>query len=109
MVKKSLKKYLGKAKTVKTERELTEIVKIIAKTLYSESDRGCVIAGASVLDDLLEVLLRSKFKTKKHVIENAVNPLFNVMAPLSTGTLEEYNNQINSDCQNRFASLRDFW
>ena len=48
----------------------------ILDELLNESDRGCILVGASVLDTFLEDLIKIKFSTKPHVRKHAVNPLF---------------------------------
>ncbi len=52
--------------------------------LLEESDRGCVLVGASILNEDLEILLRKKFSSEKKVVKDSVNSLFFVMGPLAS-------------------------
>ena len=52
--------------------------------LFSESDRGCILIGASALDDVLSSLLQKHLGRNNHVIKNAMEPLFAGMGPLSS-------------------------
>ncbi|WP_459950065.1 MltR family transcriptional regulator [Denitratisoma sp. agr-D3] len=52
--------------------------------MHSESDRGCILVGASVMDDLLLALIRKFLSRDSHVKKHAVEPLFVGMGPLST-------------------------
>lgn len=52
--------------------------------MFSESDRGCILIGASVLDDILSSLLQKHLGRNSHVIKNAMEPLFAGMGPLSS-------------------------
>jgi DNA-binding MltR family transcriptional regulator len=52
--------------------------------LEAESDRGCILVGASALEVYLEELLRTSFVADAHVAKHAVEPLFQTMGPLST-------------------------
>lgn len=56
----------------------------IIEELEGESDRGCVLVGASVLSDFLEGLLRAALTTDSHAVKQAVAPLFGAMGPLAT-------------------------
>jgi len=49
-----------------------------------ESDRGCILIGCQILDVALEHKLRSHLSRRRHVVANAVNPLFRSMGPLSS-------------------------
>ncbi len=64
-----------------TERDL-EIAKMLLE--QQESDRGCVIFSASLLDDDLETLLRAHCLKDANVAKKVVDPLFHVYAPFST-------------------------
>lgn len=65
-----------------TPKEVTDIGKMIAE--QQESDRGCVIFGAALLEDKLELLLRSYCRQDPQIIKQVVAPLFQGYAPLST-------------------------
>lgn len=52
--------------------------------MFSESDRGCILIGASVLDDVLSSLLQKHLGRTDHVNKSAMEPLFAGMGPLST-------------------------
>lgn len=52
--------------------------------MFSESDRGCILIGASALDDVLSSLLQKHLGRNNHVIKNAMEPLFAGMGPLSS-------------------------
>jgi DNA-binding MltR family transcriptional regulator len=58
--------------------------KAVAETLLKESDRGCVIFSASLLDEGLENLIRACCHADAPSIKSSVNPLFQTYAPLST-------------------------
>jgi mannitol operon repressor len=45
-------------------------------SIKGESDRGCVLVGASFLDEALELLLRSRMSTNPAVIKKSIDPLF---------------------------------
>jgi len=49
-----------------------------------ESDRGCVIFCAAMLEDELESLLRANCLKAANVVKKVVDPLFQGYAPLST-------------------------
>ncbi len=57
---------------------------LIAQTLMQESDRGCAIFGAAILNDELENLLRACCRTDLPSVKNHIDPLFRTYAPLST-------------------------
>ncbi len=52
--------------------------------MFNESDRGCILIGASVLDDVLCDLLKKKLGRSDHIIKQAMEPLFSGMGPLSS-------------------------
>jgi DNA-binding MltR family transcriptional regulator len=54
------------------------------KEIRLESDRGCILVGASVLDELCAQLIKERFAANEHVIKNALDPLFATMGPLSS-------------------------
>jgi DNA-binding MltR family transcriptional regulator len=56
----------------------------IIEELTTESDRGCILVGASVLSHFLEEILRTALVTNSHAMKHAVAPLFGSMGPLST-------------------------
>jgi DNA-binding MltR family transcriptional regulator len=59
-------------------------VEKVTEAMQQESDRGCVIFGAAILEDDLEGLLREFFRKDKDSVTQVVNPLFRTYAPLST-------------------------
>jgi DNA-binding MltR family transcriptional regulator len=63
----------------------SEYVKIFSEQMLTqESDRGCALVAAAILDNILEKILREQFSSRKKAIKNSVNPLFLVMGPLSS-------------------------
>ncbi|MBN8417682.1 MAG: hypothetical protein J0L73_02055 [Verrucomicrobia bacterium] len=52
--------------------------------LFVESDRGCILTAASVLQDLLATLIKKKLTPNEHARKHAADLLFGGMAPLST-------------------------
>ena len=52
--------------------------------MHSESDRGCILVGASVLEESLKDVLEITFSQDAHVVKHAVVPLFGSLGPLST-------------------------
>lgn len=52
--------------------------------MFLESDRGCILIGASVLDDGLSGLLRKHLGRTEHISKSAMEPLFASMGPLSS-------------------------
>jgi len=57
---------------------------LISQILMMESDRGSAIFAAALMDEALEVLLRSFFRDDPASVKSAVDPLFATYAPLST-------------------------
>lgn len=57
---------------------------VVARTLLQESDRGCAIFGAAILEGDLEVLLRTFCRNDEASIKQVVDPLFQTYAPLAT-------------------------
>ena len=58
---------------------------ILSDVLNTESDRGCVLVGASILDNMLEkVIKHNLFLGATGARKEAVNSLFEVNGPLST-------------------------
>lgn len=58
---------------------------LLMKTLFQESDRGCVLVGAAYLDDELELMLRTNFSNDEKTIKKTINLLFKGgNAPLSS-------------------------
>ena len=56
----------------------------ILEGLATESDRGCILVGASALDGLLEEVLRTALIASSHAVKYAVAPLFEPMGPMAT-------------------------
>ena len=54
------------------------------EALGKESDRGCVLVGAAVLDEALEQLLRAQMPMEKRLIKEIVDPLFKHPGPFSS-------------------------
>jgi DNA-binding MltR family transcriptional regulator len=52
--------------------------------MSAESDRGCILVGASVLEEMLDELLKKTLSIHHHSKKHAVEPLFGVIGPLST-------------------------
>jgi DNA-binding MltR family transcriptional regulator len=52
--------------------------------LHEESDRGCVLVVAAILDKYLEVLLRAEFSQDATVVKRVINPLFKGQGPLAS-------------------------
>jgi DNA-binding MltR family transcriptional regulator len=66
------------------EQEAENRRPIVHQMLMTESDRGCVIFGAAILDDCLEALLRAVFRQDEATVKNVINPLFEGYAPLAS-------------------------
>jgi DNA-binding MltR family transcriptional regulator len=66
----------------KSEVQNREIAMMLME--QQESDRGCVIFGASMLEDELESLLRECCRTDMGTVKKVVDPLFRGYAPFST-------------------------
>jgi DNA-binding MltR family transcriptional regulator len=66
------------------ENERIERQESVLKALCEESDRGSVLVGAAILDDCIEVLIRTYLSSKPHVIKNAILPLFQNLGPMSS-------------------------
>lgn len=52
--------------------------------MFAESDRGCILIGASVLDDVLCAALKKRLGRTEHASKQAMEPLFAGMGPLSS-------------------------
>jgi DNA-binding MltR family transcriptional regulator len=52
--------------------------------ITTESDRGCILIGASAVDDVLQTALRARLSMDHHIARHAVEPMFAGMGPLST-------------------------
>lgn len=52
--------------------------------LDKESDRGCVLVAAAILDNYLEMLLRARFSQDATVVKRIINPLFKGQGPLAS-------------------------
>src|SRR6266852_3218445 len=66
----------------KSEVQNSEIAMMLME--QQESDRGCVIFGAAMLEDELESLLRGCCRTDMGTVKKVVDPLFRGYAPFST-------------------------
>lgn len=52
--------------------------------LDKESDRGCVLVAAAILDKYIETLLRAEFSQDATVVKRVINPLFKGQGPLTS-------------------------
>lgn len=75
---------MAKRKFIESEDELDKKSTEVATTLLQESDRGCVLVGAALIDEVLEVLLRSKLESEPIIVKEVVDPLFRRNGPLSS-------------------------
>ena len=66
------------------DEQLPQKFEILRDNLLEESDRGCVLIAAAYLDDALESLLRTYFSQDAACVKNAVDPMFDGLAPLSS-------------------------
>ena len=66
------------------EHEDPKSFDLLVNGWISESDRGCVLIAAAYLDELLERLLRAQFPDDNNCVKKAVDPLFQIMGPLSS-------------------------
>jgi DNA-binding MltR family transcriptional regulator len=57
--------------------------------LVQESDRGCVLVAAALIDDALERLLRAQFSRDGAIIAEVIDPLFRDLGGLSSTALKE--------------------
>lgn len=57
---------------------------VVAETLMQESDRGCAIFSAAILEGDLEALLRAFCRKDDLSIKKVVDPLFRTYAPFAT-------------------------
>ena len=67
-----------------TKEDVEAIGERYYKSLNSESDRGCVLVAAALIDESLETLLRSKFIQDGRAVKLCVKPMFENMGPLSS-------------------------
>jgi DNA-binding MltR family transcriptional regulator len=84
--KKSLADFLDDKESRAFSKGTDERTEEVLKLLFDqqESDRGCVMFGASILDDDLKALLRACCLDAGVVAKKVVDPLFNVYAPFSS-------------------------
>jgi DNA-binding MltR family transcriptional regulator len=78
---------LKKLRELRQELATTGFVtrgRALTETLSKESDCGCAIIGASLLEDRLEALLRAICCSDEESIKQAVDPLFESYAPFAT-------------------------
>lgn len=59
-------------------------VSALSKSLANESDRGCVIIGATLLEDQLEALLRAYCLSDPESVKQDIDPLFDSYSPFAT-------------------------
>ena len=67
---------------IKSVNEFFETRTKVWDLLYEESDRGCVLVSASILDDTLEILLNQILKKK--LANNKIKNITNFTGPLGT-------------------------
>lgn len=67
-----------------TDEESRQRFEELFTEMFSESDRGCILIGASVLDETLGLYLRSRLERNDHVAKHAAEALFSGMGPLSS-------------------------
>jgi DNA-binding MltR family transcriptional regulator len=65
-----------------TSEQNREIARMLLH--QQESDRGCLIFGAALLEDELELVLRAHCRKEPKIIKKVVAPLFRGYAPFST-------------------------
>lgn len=68
---------------IKSVNEFFETKTKVWDLLYEESDRGCVLVSASILDDTLDILLKQILKRKK-LSNNKIKDITNFTGPLGT-------------------------
>lgn len=66
------------------ERKPPESFQSLIDGWIKESDRGCVLIAAAYLENVLETLLRRYFSGDTNCVKKAVEPLFQIMGPLSS-------------------------
>ncbi|SFN67319.1 MltR family transcriptional regulator [Nitrosospira briensis] len=64
-----------------TDEELRKRLLVFLETIDKESDRGCVLVSAAIIDECLEILLRSQLSQKEPKV---LNSLFSGQGPLSS-------------------------
>lgn len=64
-----------------TDEELRKRLHSFLETIDKESDRGCVLVSAAIIDECLEILLRSQLSQKEPKV---LNSLFSGQGPLSS-------------------------
>jgi hypothetical protein len=69
---------LARKKLPRTEEELRKRQQIFFETIDKESDRGCVLVSAAIVDECLEILLRSQLSQNEPQI---LNSLFSGQGP----------------------------
>jgi len=68
---------------IENQEETRRFEQLFAE-MFDESDRGCILIGASVLDDVLCELLKKRLTKSDHIAKHAMEPLFSGMGPLSS-------------------------
>jgi DNA-binding MltR family transcriptional regulator len=72
---------LARKKLPFTDEELRKRQQVFFETIDKESDRGCVLVSAALIDECLEILLRSQLSRNELPI---LNSLFSGQGPLSS-------------------------
>lgn len=62
----------------------------ITKSLFQESDRGCIVIGVALLDEMLIKNLKGVFRTDPGIQKKVVQPLFE-----ANGFLNSFSHRIN--------------
>jgi DNA-binding MltR family transcriptional regulator len=75
---------MAKKRLPETDEELDRRRDQFFESFEKESDRGCVLVVASVLDECLEALLRFHMLADVKEVKRAVNPLFSTQGPLGS-------------------------
>lgn len=68
----------------KSEQEVLPIGELFIDQLAKESDRGCVLVAAAMLDEALEFLLRCNMSKEDALVKVCVDPLFVGLGPLKS-------------------------
>jgi DNA-binding MltR family transcriptional regulator len=73
---------MGKRK--RTPEDFESICEQFMEQLVKESDRGCVLVAAAMLDEALEFLLRQRMASEEAAAKACVDPLFVGLGPLKS-------------------------
>lgn len=75
---------MARKKLPATQLDVDAVRDKFVDTLYGESDRGCVLVAAAMMDEGLEVLLREHMLSDKSSVNACVEPLFIGLGPLKS-------------------------